>query len=197
MRNYSIFFILIIISNFLFGQKELNKWSHDDYLNHDVFSFQKLKIVHQNIDEKNIDYRLLNAAIFYCTNIERRSHNLTDFIYYKKLERAAQDHSKSMVTQNFYSHKGVINAKITMKERLKFIKSGYKAENIYDFFKKDPTYWSLAKGLVDGWMNSPGHRKNILNPKLNYLGCGSFFYNNEKWPEYFWIKSTQNFSSNK
>jgi uncharacterized protein YkwD len=26
---------------------------------------------------------------------------------------------------------------------------------------------------MDGWMNSPGHRKNILNPQLENIGIGS------------------------
>lgn len=37
---------------------------------------------------------------------------------------------------------------------------------------------NIAKGyedietVVDGWMNSPGHRRNILNPKYNKAGFG-------------------------
>lgn len=34
------------------------------------------------------------------------------------------------------------------------------------------TCLEYAKEVVDGWMNSPGHRQNILNPKFEYLGCG-------------------------
>jgi uncharacterized protein YkwD len=32
------------------------------------------------------------------------------------------------------------------------------------------TYLSFAKALVDSWMNSPGHRKNILHEKPKFLG---------------------------
>ena len=32
------------------------------------------------------------------------------------------------------------------------------------------TYASFAKELVDGWMNSPGHRTNILHTAAEYLG---------------------------
>lgn len=38
------------------------------------------------------------------------------------------------------------------------------------------TYISLAEYVVDLWMNSEGHRKNILNPDALQLGCGTFFY---------------------
>jgi uncharacterized protein YkwD len=33
------------------------------------------------------------------------------------------------------------------------------------------TYLSFAEALVDSWMKSPGHRKNILHTEVQYLGC--------------------------
>lgn len=33
------------------------------------------------------------------------------------------------------------------------------------------TYQSFAAKVVDAWMQSPGHRANIVNPSLRYLGC--------------------------
>ena len=33
------------------------------------------------------------------------------------------------------------------------------------------TYAELAQSVVKGWMNSPHHRENILNPRLKFLAC--------------------------
>ena len=33
------------------------------------------------------------------------------------------------------------------------------------------TYAELARSVVNGWMNSPHHRENILNPRLKSLAC--------------------------
>ncbi len=33
------------------------------------------------------------------------------------------------------------------------------------------TYADLARSVINGWMNSPHHRENILNPRLKALGC--------------------------
>ena len=33
------------------------------------------------------------------------------------------------------------------------------------------SYIDAAEAVVDGWMNSPGHKKNILLPSAEYLGC--------------------------
>ena len=36
---------------------------------------------------------------------------------------------------------------------------------------KTATYRGLATKVVDAWMKSPGHRANLVNPNLLYLGC--------------------------
>jgi uncharacterized protein YkwD len=35
------------------------------------------------------------------------------------------------------------------------------------------SYAALAATIVDGWMHSPGHRANILNPQLTHIGCAA------------------------
>ena len=57
------------------------------------------------------------------------------------------------------------------------------------------TYLSFAKALLEGWMNSSGHRANILNSKLVYLGCGARHYRNEFFYSMDQFKAVQNFAS--
>lgn len=35
------------------------------------------------------------------------------------------------------------------------------------------TYITYAQRVVDGWMKSPGHRRNILSPYFQYMGCAA------------------------
>jgi uncharacterized protein YkwD len=47
---------------------------------------------------------------------------------------------------------------------------------IYSYEPEGPaipmhTYLSFAEALVESWMQSPGHRKNILHKEPEYLGC--------------------------
>jgi uncharacterized protein YkwD len=48
--------------------------------------------------------------------------------------------------------------------------------------KKKPipmqTYAELARAIVNGWMNSPHHRENIMNPKLIAVACSGRFSKN-------------------
>ncbi len=41
------------------------------------------------------------------------------------------------------------------------------------------------ESVVKGWMNSPGHRKNIMNPKLTHIGVGCYYDSESKY-KYYW-----------
>ena len=115
--------------------------------------------------------------------------------------------------------------KRTFSQRLAMydVEQGYRAENISEMFgiryeqgrslippdetggefrdfetgKSIPkhTYLSFASALLGGWMNSSGHRANILNSKLIYLGCGAHHYRNESFYGIEQFKAVQNFAS--
>ena len=115
--------------------------------------------------------------------------------------------------------------KRTFSQRLAMygVEQGYRAENISEMFgiryiqgsslippdttggeirdfetgKSIPkhTYFSFASALLDGWMASSGHRANILNSNLKYLGCGAHHYHNESFYGMDQFKAVQNFAS--
>lgn len=191
--------LLLFVPVITFSQVQLNEWNDSYYSKYNYSTFQSLSVINQKIDVNNIDYALFNAAIFYCTNIQRIRYSRNPFIHSPSLEKAAQDHSKDMVIYNFFSHTSPVIGKRSMSDRLRIvgISNTSSAENIYDNNESEPTYWSFALSLVDGWMDSPGHRDNILNSNLTYLGCGTYYYNNLdlKNTIILRVKSTQNFSS--
>jgi len=57
------------------------------------------------------------------------------------------------------------------------------------------TYLSFAETLLGEWMKSTGHRANILNVNLHYLGCGAYHYRNESFYGMDQFKAVQNFAS--
>lgn len=177
------------------SQLHLHEWNNSYYASYHSSTFKNESVIHQKINPNNIDYPLLNAAIFYRTNEERVKYGRSEFQHSPTLEQVAFNHSKDMVMYNFYSHKSPVPGKESMSDRIKSMGLNYKscAENIYDFFLSQPSYWEMANGLVEGWMNSEGHKRNILNPELHFLGCGIYHYENPQWSGYFWVKSTQNF----
>ena len=197
IKKIILFLIISFQYNCLHSQNHDYKWNNENYEVYNYNSFQKLEFIHEKIQRDKIDYDLLNASIFFATNIQRVKYKRKPFEFSKALYHSAQEHSEDMVKYNFYSHTSKVKGKKTMSDRLNRvgISNAYMAENIYNFFLNSPTYWSLAEGLVEGWMNSKGHKANILNRDYRYLGCGSKYYFNQDWPDSFYVKSTQNFSS--
>ena len=55
---------------------------------------------------------------------------------------------------------------------------------------------STPAAVVDAWMNSPGHRANILNPEYGYMGVG-YNSNGNRWVQIFSsIKGIKNVTTN-
>ena len=67
---------------------------------------------------------------------------------------------------------------------------------------KFDSYLALAEHIINGWINSPPHAKNLFSEKALQLGCGAYYYlgvwqgnkDIKKQGDGFWI-STQNFQS--
>ena len=198
-KKYLILFYLIIFNlSYCFAQTNTENWDNKWYTNYSVENFKQLPLIHRKIYDTIFDYRLLDAAVFFRTNEERIKYNLPEFKFSLELEKTALGHSIDMVQNNFYSHESPVKGKTTLSDRLAIsgIKGIYASENISDYNDADPSYWSLANLLVEGWMNSQGHRENILNPVYTYLGCGVWPYDNKEFPAVYFFKSTQNFCSN-
>ena len=57
------------------------------------------------------------------------------------------------------------------------------------------TYLSFSDAIVDGWMDSPLHRKTLLNPEAVELGVGAYFLWRDNWPGFMAVQNFQLFDS--
>jgi stress response protein SCP2 len=99
------------------------------------------------------------------TNAERARHRLGLLTVDPRLAAAAQGHSEDMVRRTFFAHENPDGAQVWDRA----VAAGYTyrkvAENIA---AGQPT----AADVVRGWMESPGHRANILDGELTQIGVG-------------------------
>lgn len=99
------------------------------------------------------------------TNIERKQNQLNNLSINQELSAAAQAKAEDMVARNYWAH---VNPE--GKQPWDFIKAaGYDyaavGENLaYGFTTSD--------AAINGWMNSPGHRENLLRPNYSEVGFG-------------------------
>ncbi|MDN3357205.1 CAP domain-containing protein [Actinomadura sp. DC4] len=98
------------------------------------------------------------------TNSERAKHGCSALRNDPHLRAAAYAHSKDMRVKKYFEHNSPDGK--TPWDRIKA--AGYSqpgAENI-------AMGYATAQAVLDGWMNSPGHRANILNCSLKAVGIG-------------------------
>jgi len=135
------------------------------------------------IDVTTLEYRIIQL-----TNVERQRFNLRPLQQNNALTRAARGHSEEMLQLDYFSHESPTPGRRTMDERL--VLAGctdhHVGENIarYDGYSPD----DAVRQVVQDWMNSPGHRKNILHASYNAIGIGVAYDNRS-------IYITQDFST--
>ncbi len=102
------------------------------------------------------------------TNIERRQAGLPALKYDPVLAAAAQKHSVDMAMQDYFEHEGSDGSSVSERVSAMGYKWSFVAENLQGG-------GDTPEEAVQRLMNSPGHRKNILNPKAQEIGVGYYF----------------------
>ncbi|RLN06551.1 hypothetical protein BBJ28_00024754 [Nothophytophthora sp. Chile5] len=123
------------------------------------------------------------SAMLTRVNEERAAQGLSALCTNKKLQAAAQRHSDDQATNNYMAHDGADGS--TMSQRV--TDAGYVWNAVAE---------NVAAGQVDvdavmtAWMNSPGHRENILG---DYTMFGTAYaYNVDSTYKHYW---TQDFGT--
>ena len=185
-----------------------------------VAKWDQLPAFQEAVDPENFDASKARAACFYATNEQRAKHGKKALERNALLEASAQLHADRMTNKGFFSHEdphskalrtpddrgrkvGVPNPKFA--ENIAFVTTidyesgrpvyGRGGPGKYSYTPDGPlvpthTYASLARDTLEGWMNSPGHRRNILDGNALELGCGFAFIWKNSFPS---ANAVQNF----
>ncbi len=99
------------------------------------------------------------------TNEERTDRGLGQLSWDEKLAAAAQAHAEDMADRNYFDHYSPEGENVADR----IIDQGY----TYLTAGENIAYGQTsASQVMDGWMNSEGHRANILNEYFTELGVG-------------------------
>ncbi|MFF8731049.1 CAP domain-containing protein [Streptomyces sp. NPDC015171] len=105
------------------------------------------------------------AEVLALTNTERGRAGLPPLAADPLLSAAAQAHCGDMVARDFYAHTSPDGGQPWDRARAAGARRRTIGENIA-CGQRSPAE------VVDGWMNSPGHRANILKREFTHLGVG-------------------------
>jgi uncharacterized protein YkwD len=115
------------------------------------------------------------CQVFELVNIERSQDGKEPLEYNSALGDAAQLHAEDMVENGYFSHTSQDGRSFADRTR----EAGYTGS---------PGGENIAAGqrspeqVMNSWMNSDGHRRNILNGGFDEIGVG---YHNNYWVQVF------------
>lgn len=103
--------------------------------------------------------------LFDLLNRERATQNLQELRWDDALFKAARQHALLMLNLNSLEHQ--LPGEPPLDERLAV------AGARFSFIAENIANGSNAQTIHSGWMNSPGHRKNILNSRVTAVGVAA------------------------
>jgi len=123
----------------------------------------------------NMDVRTAEIMVFGMVNDKRVEQGLSPLKWNESIASYSRKHSLDMAEKRDLYHNKVELASLTLGENAAlnprlaggFILLPYPVG--LAFYKTDK---ELLSETVEGWMNSIGHRQNILNPNYDFTGVG-------------------------
>ena len=117
------------------------------------------------------------AEVVRLVNVERTKNGLPKLSHNWELSRVARYKSQDMKDKKYFSHTSPTYG--SPFQMMKNFGISYKTagENIAKGY-------STPAAVVNGWMNSPGHRANILNSSFTEIGVG-YVANGNYWTQMF------------
>jgi uncharacterized protein YkwD len=116
--------------------------------------------------------RKLESEVLVAINAVRRTHRVAPLRASTPLATAARSHSQAMGTKGFFAHESADGSSFDKRVHRWYGSGGYGFWSV-----GENLLWSSpsvdAAGAVKMWMNSPGHRKNLLSPKWREIGLAA------------------------
>ncbi len=110
--------------------------------------------------EKGAELQILDI-----TNVIRSRHNLKPLSWNDKVATVAYKHSKDMSDHQYFSHVSPTTGDLGNRLKTGGVLFTMAGENI-------AAQYQDSAAAVEGWLNSEGHRKALLNKDFTYLGVG-------------------------
>lgn len=113
-------------------------------------------------------------------NAERHAAGLSPLTVDLRVVDAARRHSTDMATHDVFGHTGSDGSNAGARVRAAGYDWSFVAENV-------AAGQSGSEAVVGAWMNSPGHRANILHPNARHLGIGYVYEGGTQYGHYWTV----------
>ncbi|MDQ3457911.1 MAG: CAP domain-containing protein [Deinococcota bacterium] len=110
------------------------------------------------------------GALLQHSNLERRGAGLTELRPDEALALAARHHAEEMVRLRYLAHESPTPENATLS--LRVARAGSAAQFVGENLARLPSAADAPRQAIRGWMESPGHRANLLHPAFTHAGFG-------------------------
>lgn len=155
-------------------------FSGDNFLSRAEASSVIVRVIDENSRIEQIPDKSSSFAndVLTIVNQERNKEGLSGLEFCPALNSVANLKSQDMSAHNYFDHISPNYGNLFDILKKRNINYSYGGENI-------AVGHTSPKEVVHAWMNSPGHRKNILNPNYQKTGIGVCFGNKVYWTQNF------------
>jgi len=122
--------------------------------------------------------REIERQIHTLINRERAKEGARPLRWNGRLAAAARNHSRRMAEAGFFAHEDPRHGALRQRLDRARISWSMIAENISYARDRRATLSRLAADAVKRWMQSDGHRDNLLEPRYTDTGIGAAFSSN-------------------
>lgn len=126
-----------------------------------------------NVSDSSSYIAEIEQAIFQRVNQERAAAGLPALSYNGTMEYYARVKSKDMADRGYFDHKDPQGNLITEQMKADGVSYNAWGENIA-YIQGVSGNATLATQFMDNWMNSSGHRANILSSNFTSIGIGVY-----------------------
>lgn len=130
-----------------------------------IFSLKPLPVFSQrnNQAQSQVNKPLNALDIVKLTNQIRNEENIPKLTVNSKLSKAAQKRAHDMISNNYFSHISPHGKYFTWWLQNEEYDYEWSGENLARDF-------TSSKAVVDAWVESQDHYKNLINPNYNEIG---------------------------
>ncbi len=114
---------------------------------------------------------VLESNLVFETNAARGQMGLSQLEQDPGLIAAARQHALEMATMDYFGHTSPVPEHETVAHRL--TKTGSPLVTVGENLALLQGQPDLAKAAIAGWLESPGHRENLLNSTFTHVGFGT------------------------
>jgi uncharacterized protein YkwD len=121
-------------------------------------------------DREHEEIAELEYQCFEAVNKQREIRGLRPLDFNPELLHVAREYSRRMADERFFDHVDPVGQ--TVRDRLR--DAGLKWRILGENLAYSKGYVNPVASAMRGWMDSPGHRKNILEPDFRETAVGAW-----------------------